>query len=111
MRSRRRQYRLLISPPIISELAHVLRDYFGWQEQILRGRLKAIVRAAEVIETRTNLKAVPHDPDDDRILECAIDGRADLIVSADRHLRRLGSFRGIPIISPIEFRRILAPIS
>jgi uncharacterized protein len=48
------------------------------------------------------------DPDDDRILECALAGKADLVVSGDRHLRKLKSFRGIGIVHPSDFLRTLA---
>ena len=47
------------------------------------------------------------DPADDRILECAVDGKADLIVSNDHHLLNLGSYRDIPIVAGPDFRRTL----
>jgi predicted nucleic acid-binding protein len=50
---------------------------------------------------------VTTDPDDNRVLECAIAGHADLIVSKDRHLLTLRTFRGISIINGSDFRRIL----
>ncbi|MGH9434052.1 MAG: PIN domain-containing protein [Terriglobia bacterium] len=44
------------------------------------------------------------DPDDERVLECAVAAEADAIVSGDRkHLLRLGSFRSIPVYSPRQF--------
>jgi predicted nucleic acid-binding protein len=46
---------------------------------------------------------IPDDPDDERILACAIDGRADLIVSGDRHLLDLESYADIPIITVRDF--------
>jgi predicted nucleic acid-binding protein len=46
------------------------------------------------------------DPDDNRVLECAVEGDADLIVSGDRHLVRLQSFQGIGIVRPAGFTRI-----
>jgi predicted nucleic acid-binding protein len=48
---------------------------------------------------------IPDDEEDNRILECAVAGHADLIVTSDRHLRRLKTFRGIGIVLPIDFRR------
>ena len=39
------------------------------------------------------------DPDDDALLACAVAAGVDAIVSGDRHLRELGAFRGIPILS------------
>lgn len=43
------------------------------------------------------------DESDNRILECAVAAKAEIIVSGDRHLRDLGEFRGIRILSPAEF--------
>jgi len=68
--------------------------------------LRAIARIAEIVRPSVTLN-VAADPDDDRVLECAISGKADLIVSNDKHLRSLGSFRGIAIVTGTDFRRIL----
>jgi predicted nucleic acid-binding protein len=43
------------------------------------------------------------DPKDDKFLELAVNGRADLIVSGDTDLLVLGAFRGIPVITPAAF--------
>ena len=43
------------------------------------------------------------DPDDNRIIKCAVDGKANLIVSGDRHLLGIKHYRGIGIIRPIDF--------
>jgi hypothetical protein len=53
------------------------------------------------------LDVIREDPPDNRILECAVEGRANLIVSGDRHLRRLKIYQGIPIVRPIDFLRTL----
>lgn len=45
---------------------------------------------------------VLEDPDDDEVLACALSARAEVIVSGDRHLRGLGSFRGIRIVTAAE---------
>jgi len=44
------------------------------------------------------LHVIEDDPDDNRVLECAIKGRADYIVTGDRHLLRLGSYEAIAIV-------------
>ena len=46
--------------------------------------------------------AVPDDPDDDRILECAVAAGAQLLVSGDKHLLRLGAFEDVRIVSVAE---------
>jgi len=65
--------------------------------------LAAVVQPAAIAPT------VLDDPDDDQVLACAVAARADLIVSGDRrHLLPLGSFEGMPIVSPAEALRIIS---
>jgi predicted nucleic acid-binding protein len=92
---------------LASELGDVLRRDFGWDDNRIQSELRAIARVAEVVQPRIKLQVVTADPDDDRVLECAVAGNADLIVSNDRHLRNLGSFRDIAIVTGADFRRIL----
>jgi predicted nucleic acid-binding protein len=56
----------------------------------------ALVRITERIAAR-------RDPTDDKFLELAANGRADLIVSGDTDLLALNPFRGIPIVTPAMF--------
>ncbi len=102
-----RRYQLLISSAIVNELADVLRTDFHWEERRLRRRIRLVTRVGTIITPYIALNVIPDDPDDDRILECAVAGRANLIVSGDRHLRRLRVYEGIPIIRPIDFLRTL----
>jgi predicted nucleic acid-binding protein len=46
---------------------------------------------------------VCRDPDDDRILECALAASAEVIVTGDRDLLDLGAFRDTPIMTPRQF--------
>jgi uncharacterized protein len=101
------RYRLLTSAAIIQEVARVLRIGFAWQEENVRKAIRVIAQVAEVVPTRIALNVVTADPADDRILECAIDGNADLIVSNDHHLLDLKAYEQIAIISGPDFRRIL----
>ena len=53
------------------------------------------------------LAVIQDDPDDDRILACAVAAGAGFIVSGDNHLLRLGHFRGIQILKVAEFMQCL----
>jgi putative PIN family toxin of toxin-antitoxin system len=101
------RYTLLVSPAIVSEAAEVLRCDFAWDSARVTRRMKLLARTAEIITPEMTLNAIAADPDDDRVLECAVSGHADLIVSGDQHLTRLGSFRGIGIVRPVDFLRTL----
>lgn len=55
------------------------------------------------IQPTEKISVVATDPDDDKILECAVAAKADLIITMDRHLLKLKSFRDIGIIHPKTF--------
>lgn len=62
-----------------------------------------LVRAVGVeVKPSVTLNVVADDPDN-RVLEAAVEGAADYIVSGDNDLLRLGSFRDIPIVTPAAF--------
>ena len=64
--------------------------------------LKKILAAAETIMITERITAC-RDPTDDKFLELAVNGQADLVVSGDGDLLTLNPFRGIPIVSPATF--------
>jgi putative PIN family toxin of toxin-antitoxin system len=66
--------------------------------------LQTLMSAAELVAIVERIVAC-RDPTDDKFLELAVNGHADLMVSGDNHLLDLGSFRGIPIIAPATFIR------
>jgi putative PIN family toxin of toxin-antitoxin system len=107
-RALRRQYTLLVSPAIIRELADVLRADLKWPEAEIIVQLKLLARVATIVEPKISLHVIEADPDDDRILECALAGGADLIVSGDHHLTKLRNFEGIGIVRPAYFLKTLA---
>lgn len=53
------------------------------------------------------LKVVDAHPADDKFIIAAVEGKASYIVSGDQHLKDIGEYQGIQIISPIEFLKIL----
>ena len=97
---------LFSSVAILTELASKLRDKFEWSEDRIRAALKAISRTAHVVKTRAHL-AVVRDVTDNRILECAEEVDADLIVTGDPHLLKLRRFGGAGIVRVSTFLRIL----
>lgn len=101
------RFRLLVSVPLIREIAEVLRRDFAWSEFDVQRRIRVVAQVGELVITKTILDIVPADPDDNRVIECAMDGKADLIVSNDRHLLDLEFYKGVPIIAGPDLRRTL----
>ena len=63
---------------------------------------KKLIAAAELV-TITECITACRDPTDDKFLELAINGHADVIVSGDSDLLVLNPFRKIPIVTPVTF--------
>jgi putative PIN family toxin of toxin-antitoxin system len=103
----RRRYVLLVAPALINEVGRILRTLFQWDDAHVLTQLQLMVKVAEVIVPTVSLQVIAEDPADDRVLECALAGHADLIVSGDRHLRRLRHYQHIPIVRPVDFLRML----
>ena len=57
----------------------------------------------QTVRVRRRLVVVRRDSDDDKFLECAVAGRAGYLVTGDRDLRELDSFRGITLLTAGEF--------
>ena len=93
--------RLAISAPILEEIQDVLTgSKFRFPPAAAREIVIEITALAEAVEPKERVDLIADDPDDNRILECALASGADAIISGDIHLLSLGSFRDIPIISP-----------
>jgi uncharacterized protein len=68
--------------------------------------LKKLSKVAVRTQNEPKFDVIADDPSDDKYLECAFAGRADIIISGDRRLTDLRSFQDIRIISPAHFRSI-----
>jgi len=91
---------LVVSSEIISELAEKLKEKFKWQDIDITLFADYICDISEIVKAEERLDTVVRDPEDNKILECALSGKADLIVTSDQDLIKLKTFRGIGIIHP-----------
>ena len=106
--ARRQRIHLVVSPYILTEYSNVLRrPHIAKKYSEITERVDSIVRflnlRAIVVEGQPVVRVIQNDPKDDAILACAVQGRADYIVSGDEHLLRLSHYRGIKILSPRDF--------
>jgi len=102
------QFDMLTSEPLLKELARVLRrPKFKTSPSEIRRVTRALLNSAEVVQVKSKIEVVKEDPEDDMIIETAIDGHADFIVTGDRHLLNLGSFRNINITTVEKALKLL----
>jgi putative PIN family toxin of toxin-antitoxin system len=98
------QIRIDTSDAILDETMGVLRDKFAWAGYRLHFARAALLKYANRVTPAQTLK-IADDPDDDRIIECAVTAGSDFIVTYDKDLLRLGEYGEIKIVHPADFLR------
>jgi putative PIN family toxin of toxin-antitoxin system len=99
---------LLMSEAICGEILRVLtypkiRNRLNRSDEYLADFVERLRTIAIITPGALSLDPLASDPDDTKYLACAVEGNADFIISGDRHLTELKSFRGIRIVDPATF--------
>ena len=108
-KAEKKDVQIIISEDILSEIIKVLNRESKFQKYILDLRLsieyllRTILSISNLIETKIKLDVIKEDPKDNIILEAAIEGKVEYLISYDNHLLNMIEFRNIKIISPGEF--------
>ena len=97
------EFTLVASSVLLGELDEKLRGKFGVDPKDARAIRARLESVSHLVEPDFVLKVVADDPDDNRVLECAVAGKANFVVSGDRHLLQLGFHAGIPILTVRQF--------
>ena len=111
LRLRRGDYTLLYARSLLEELIDVLnrpriRQKYGLTDQDIQVVVSLILLRGEALVPDDRITAC-RDPKDNKFLEVAVAGQADVIVSGDQDLLVLHPFAGIPIVPPVTFLQML----
>jgi putative PIN family toxin of toxin-antitoxin system len=90
------------SEPIMNEVERVFRDKFRWSQERVAAAASYLRSLSRFVDPQCTVSDC-RDPDDNRVLECAIEAKAAFIVTGDHHLLDLDPYQGIAILSPREF--------
>jgi putative PIN family toxin of toxin-antitoxin system len=102
---------VIISPFILKELSGTLRKDFGWSNEQIKDAIQRIKAKTVSIRPKIRVSVIKEKDDDNRILECAIEGNVRYLISGDKkHLLPLKEYRGIKILSPAQFLLLFAPV-
>jgi len=103
-RGRRKQFCLIVCPIILQEFERVLIKKFSATRNETRSALRIVSEAVHsVVHPSQPVQSVGRDPDDDAILACALEARADYLVTGEEDLLELKGFKGIRILTPRDF--------
>jgi uncharacterized protein len=98
---------LVTSPALLAEFGRMLSDKFGWEGPMVEAAIGQVARVGTVVRPGSTISVIEQDPADDRVLEAAIEGSVDVVVSGDRHLLQLGTWETIRVVRVAELLREL----
>ena len=93
---------LLLSKEIVGEILSVLSTKFHRDREAISHVALYLSELARIVKPTRKIRLFKDDPDN-RILECAVSGKADVIVTGDKEILKLGEYEGIRIISLKEY--------
>ncbi|MCG6535169.1 MAG: putative toxin-antitoxin system toxin component, PIN family [Syntrophales bacterium LBB04] len=109
----------VLSPAMLKEISLVLnyqkvRKLFARRSvtrEMIKDTLQKTVKTTIMVSGKAEVRYIDKDPSDNMVLSCAVEGRADFVISGDHHLTDLASFEGILIANPDAFLKLTSPRS
>jgi len=100
----RGEIRLCLSEPILEELKGVLqRSKFEYSPEMIQFILTELAGIADFVNPSEAIDVVVEDPEDNRILECAVDAKANYVITGDSHLLKLRRYLNIEVLNAAAF--------
>jgi uncharacterized protein len=101
------EHEVVVSEQVLTELARVLETKFRTSAELAQETVNFLSREAEVVADAPKLQIKVRDEDDKGIVEQAVAGGADVLVTGDRDLLEMGEDRPLPILNPRGFWELL----
>ncbi|MEK6894775.1 MAG: putative toxin-antitoxin system toxin component, PIN family [Nanoarchaeota archaeon] len=92
---------------ILDEFSEILMRDFSYNLDEATKILNVVIDFVIIVEPTQKIDVVKNDPDDNAILECAIQSNSEYVITYDKHLLEHNGFRGIKIVKPEEMFGIL----
>lgn len=94
---------IFASSAIIEEIKEVLTRDFEWDDVSVSTAIEIILDIVTLVNPRVTITLVNEDPDDNKIIECAVESKANSIITYDKHLLKYNHYCRINIILPSEY--------
>ena len=94
--------KIFTTQDILNETVEVLERDFEYSKNEATNIIKKILLFAKLIEPKQKINVIKDDPDDNKVIECAVESFSNYIITYDRHLLKLKEYKGIKIVKPEE---------
>ena len=98
---------LYTTDEILAEFGNVLTRDFKHEKEYIEGLIGSIITYVKIVKPILKVDIVNEDPDDNKILECAVASHSDYILTYDKHLLNIKNYKEIKIITPEEALQLL----
>jgi len=95
------KHELIFSSRLRKEVRLILKNVRAKRE--FQKRIQSLFINASRVRPTQKIFAVKEDPEDNKFLECALEGKADYLITSDWHLLELGKFAQTKICKPTQF--------
>lgn len=102
----RQNVKIYSSTKILSEYQEVLERDFDFSDENIAEIMEKVLTFITLVNPTMKVEVVKEDPDDNLIIECALESVSKYIITYDKHLLDIEEYQGIRIITPIEARAI-----
>ena len=103
-----KEIELVSSLETIEELVETLKNFkISMPENMIEEWKNLILNNSLLVQVSSKIDAIREDPEDNKFLEVAVDGKADFIISQDKHLLNLKEHQGIKIVNPEEVVKLM----
>jgi putative PIN family toxin of toxin-antitoxin system len=103
-----KEIELVSSLETIEELVETLKNFkISMPENMIEEWKNLILNNSLLVQVSSKIDAIREDPEDNKFLEVAVDGKADFIISQDKHLLNLKEHQGIKIVKPEEVVKLM----
>jgi putative PIN family toxin of toxin-antitoxin system len=98
---------LVVSADTLFEFTRVMNDFkIQLPQDMIRQWTNLILRNSILVEPKEKIGVVKDDPEDNMFMEAAVAGDAEYIISQDKHLLKLKSYKRIKVVKPEEFNKM-----
>ena len=98
------KHELIFSSRLRKEIELILRNVKADKE--FQEKVRSLFIKASQVESNQKVFKIKQDPEDNKLLECALEGKADYLITSDDHLLEIGEFTQTKICKPTQFLKL-----